>query len=516
MATKAEMVLAVKAVQQGFTTQERVQECMDRQMALAEEGSKVNLVQILYNQKYLTRRQIIFLQSGDGVAFNLDKERDRCAIEGYTLLEKIGRGGMATVFLAERHSDGEQFAIKVLFPHHAENEAFVAGFENEGAMLCGLSHENLVRGVEVGRSGIFHYMALEYVKGESVQSMINSHGALPEELALAIILQVARVLDYLGSQDITHRDIKPDNMLINRDGQIKLCDLGFAKVITPEAAGIEDQTCGTVQYISPEQARGRTDVDIRSDIYSLGATLYHLIVGEVPFSGEDRMEIMAKQVREGLSSPKLKNRRQDVARHTHYFIEKMMAKDREVRYQSPAEVIEDIEATVEGNRSLQFNPYGSEREDPFATFFESRDSDRENPGAGFAEGNEDSASSRRSRVSDRSRLSGASGRRRQRGETRQISRGNRKERLSGRRRASGDREDSSPDDSIRRKSGISGARRSGRLRPAAEENSEEATEGRSESRKRISRERGRRPGRRSSRRRTSWFRRNEDDEDKKK
>ena len=179
-------------------------------------------------------------------------------------------------------------------------------------------------------------------------------------------------------------------------------------------------------------------------------------------------------------------------------------------------MIEDIEATVEGNRSLQFNPYGSEREDPFATFFESRDSERESLGAGLAEGKEDSASSRRSRVSDRSRLSGASGRRRQRGETQQISRGNRKERLSGRRRASTDRKDTPADDSIRRKSGISGARRSGRLRPAAEENNDEATDGRSESKKRISRERGQRPGRRSSSRRTSWFRRNEDNEDKKK
>jgi serine/threonine protein kinase len=141
----------------------------------------------------------------------------------------------------------------------------------------------------------------------------------------------------------------------SKDGRVMLVDLGFAAPIRKDLAGqYEDETCGTVQYISPEQAKGMADLDIRADIYSLGATLYHMVVGELPFTGKDSMEVMAKQVMEGLNQHSLKGGKISV--HMHYFIEKMMSKERDFRYQTAREVVDDITEVLEGAADLQYNP----------------------------------------------------------------------------------------------------------------------------------------------------------------
>ncbi len=366
------MVLAVKAVQNQFLTQEQVQQCMDIQRQLAEKGKNISMVRIFEKKKLLSKHQLHFLITGEGVSIDLGTPEGRKTIDDYLINGRIGQGGMATVYSAKTRELRDPMALKILFPHHYHNKRFVEGFLNEAKMLYELEHPNLVRGADYGQSGGYYYMALEFVDGPSVQEMIDTEGKLTEEMALHVILQVARCLEYLGSKGITHRDIKPDNMLMTKKGQIKLCDLGFAKA-AGSGDGEEDFTCGTVQYISPEQARGRSDVDIRSDIYSMGATLYHLVIGEVPFSGSDGMEVMAKQVLEGLDAEKTK----DISHHMHYFIEKMMAKEREIRYQSPAELIEDLEGVVEGQEQLQFNPESVKK----ALFSEVDDPERERSGS---------------------------------------------------------------------------------------------------------------------------------------
>lgn len=353
MATKEEMVLLVKAVQNNFIGPQVAQQVLDIQKAYADQKKTISLVTILTKKQLLTPFQLRFITTGEGVSIDLANSAECSQIPGYEIFDKCGQGGMATVFTA--YSDalkGDVVALKILFPHHYHNQRFVEGFLNEARLLSELDHPNLVRGYDYGKGGDLYYMALEFVDGQSVQDLLEQHGRLEEDLALHIILQVARALDYLGQIGITHRDIKPDNMLMNARGDLKLIDLGFAKdASTADEAGV---TCGTVQYISPEQARGRSDVDIRSDIYSLGATLYHLVIGEVPFSGADNMEVMAQQVLAELSSEKTKGG--VISHHMHYFIEKMMAKERDIRYQSPREIIDDIESVVSGNRELSFKP----------------------------------------------------------------------------------------------------------------------------------------------------------------
>jgi len=195
---------------------------------------------------------------------------------------------------------------------------------------------------------------MEYINGDDLQDLLRKGMTFNEDAALYIVLQAARALEYMRSQGILHRDIKPGNIMLKRDNTVKLIDLGFATSVGGQGENA-DSTLGTVQYISPEQARGQNDLDIRSDIYSLGATLYQLIVGELPFSGTDEQEIMAKQILDSLSSSALKDRAR-ISPHMHYFIEKMMAKDREIRYQNPIELIDDIEEKIRGKKTLTFRP----------------------------------------------------------------------------------------------------------------------------------------------------------------
>lgn len=349
MATKKEMMIAVKAVQANFCNQKQVQKCLEIQRSLMQDkGQEVSLLTIMKKKGYLTSEQIKAVKASLPKIRTITVEDN--PIEGYKLIRKIGQGGMAIVFLASHPKHGE-IALKILFPHHNSNLEYANGFMNEAQLVCSMNHPNLVRGLDHGKSNDHYFLAMEYVDGSrSVKDVLDEQGPFEEDTALHIIVQVAKALVYISSCGILHRDIKPDNTLITSNGTVKVCDLGFAKTIEKNAkkSGL---TCGTVQYISPEQAKGQGDVDVRSDIYSLGATLYHLVVGKVPFTGADSMEVMAKQVLESLSD--IKNRR--ISHHMHYFIEKMMAKDRDIRYQSPQELIEDIENTIEGKRSLNFD-----------------------------------------------------------------------------------------------------------------------------------------------------------------
>jgi serine/threonine-protein kinase len=289
------------------------------------------------------------------------------SLPGYRIQGKLGAGGMGVVFKAQDIKTGRVVAIKMIFPKTAANPTLFLNFRREAELLIRFKHPNIIRGYYVtpaeGVNGL-HYLVMEYAEGDSIQALIDQAQAqagqaagLNEELALLIIMQAANALDYLQKNNILHRDIKPDNLLLNKKlGQVKLCDLGFAQPISqPAETSYENAstTSGTIAYMSPEQARGQS-ADIRSDIYSLGATLYHMITGKTPFSGTSDLEIMAKQVMNNLRSAEIKNK--GISPLVLYFIEKMMAKEKEIRYQTPDEIITDIKSQMEGFRSLEFHP----------------------------------------------------------------------------------------------------------------------------------------------------------------
>lgn len=362
MATKQEMLLMALAVKQGMIQKEQVQECMDLQAALQEQkGVDLPLVQIALKKKYLTEEQTANLTGGQidipGVGDHVSVQ-DASRIPIFEIQKEIGQGGMATVFLATQKSTNRQCALKVLFPKHLKNPKFVERFVREGKLLKEFECESIAKGFEYGRAGKenpLYFMSMEYIDGPSIQDLLDRDGPFDEQKAIYVITEAARALAYMQERGVVHRDVKPDNIMWSKDGRVMLVDLGFATPIRKDLAGqYEDETCGTVQYISPEQAKGMADLDIRADIYSLGATLYHMVVGELPFTGKDSMEVMAKQVMEGLNQHSLKGGKISV--HMHYFIEKMMSKERDFRYQTAREVVDDITEVLEGAADLQYNP----------------------------------------------------------------------------------------------------------------------------------------------------------------
>ncbi len=276
-------------------------------------------------------------------------------IPGIRISGKLGVGGTATVFLADDVRNRRKVALKIIHPSLARDPKALGRFQREAKLLVQFDHPNIVKGYSHGMMGPLAYFLMEHLDGESAQEVLEREKRFTEARALEIILEIARAIEYMQTQGIVHRDIKPGNIYIMKDGGVKVLDLGFAQPMGADAAaGEEETTSGTVQYMSPEQARGQRDLDVRADIYSLGATLYHMVMGELPFSGGDSLEVMAKQVMEALNSSEIKNRR--ISRHMNYFIERMMSKDKDLRYATPKELIDDITEQIEGFRSLEFHP----------------------------------------------------------------------------------------------------------------------------------------------------------------
>jgi len=265
-------------------------------------------------------------------------------VGNYLLVEKLGAGGMGAVYRARRAADDEVVALKILPRSRATDEEFLTRFEQEARAAFELSHPNIVRALDMGQADGYHYIAMEYVDGRDLFSMLEEHGKLAVSQAIDIAVQMAAALEHAHEARLVHRDIKPDNILIDKSGMAKLTDLGLVMEEAP-AGGKPRITkrglaMGTPFYFSPEQARGEEDIDIRSDIYALGATLYEMVTGKPPFEGENAAQVMLQHIQEQVISPK------DIDRSLPdglcRVIEKMMAKDREDRYQDPTELLEDL------------------------------------------------------------------------------------------------------------------------------------------------------------------------------
>jgi serine/threonine-protein kinase len=273
-------------------------------------------------------------------------------IKGFKILGKLGVGGTAEVFKARDLQLNKTVALKILLASLARDRKSLGAFVREAKMLKQMDHESICRGYGIKRAGETIFAVLDYVEGETLQEILDKTEApLPEEQALEVILQVAEALEYMHSLGLVHRDVKPGNIMFTPRGRAKLIDLGFCAPVGE--AGPSDTAAGTKAFLAPEQALGGGVADLRSDIYSLGATLFQLTVGRLPFGDGEDDDVLRKHVMEQLSSPELKG--QAFSTHLQYFIEKMMAKDAGVRYQTWGELIADVSGQLEGKRSADFH-----------------------------------------------------------------------------------------------------------------------------------------------------------------
>jgi formylglycine-generating enzyme required for sulfatase activity len=267
----------------------------------------------------------------------------------YRLLKKLGEGAMGVVYLAEDTKEKVKVALKILPRKHAADPEFMKRFRRESEAACRLRHPNIVRAFEAGEDVGYHFYVMEYCEGEALDAALKRAGILPWSRSLEIVRDVARGLQYAHAQGFIHRDIKPANIFITLDGMSKILDLGLSKNIDEADQSfrtLSGAVVGTPHYISPEQATSAKSIDGRTDYYSLGATLYHLLTGEPPFSGTTLYEILSKHVNAELPNP------QDLAENIPdgvvHVLRKMMAKSANDRYGDGGELIRDLDLVLQG------------------------------------------------------------------------------------------------------------------------------------------------------------------------
>lgn len=326
------------AIGKKFITAQQLEECLQEQQRKLSLGISERIGDILCSKEYMDFTQVREVLKIQGV-----KLRE---IGGYELIQKVGQGGMGAVYKARQKNLDRIVALKILPPGIEQNKSFIERFFQEARSAAKLNHPNIVRGIDVGQAGEFYYFAMEFVDGKSLRELIKEEGAISEKRALALTEQVALALQHAAKSNIVHRDIKPDNILLDNSGTAKLSDLGLAFQNEDMVKAKTGATLGTPHYISPEQASGEKNVDTRSDIYSLGATLYHMVTGNTPFEAESAAVLMTKHINEEPEDPKSINPL--LSKEIGILISKMMTKRREDRYQTPDELLADIRAIMEG------------------------------------------------------------------------------------------------------------------------------------------------------------------------
>src|SRR6266849_295723 len=283
----------------------------------------------------LTHFQSEQLLQGKWRRFNIGK---------YKVLERLGAGGMGSVYLCEHKLMRRRVAVKVLPTAKASDPSALERFYREARAVAALDHANIVHAYDIDQDEDLHFLVMEYVDGANLQELVKRSGPLSVQRAANYIWQAALALQHAHEQGLVHRDIKPGNILVDRTGVVKVLDMGLALFFHEEDEQLtkkhDDGTLGTADYLSPEQAMDSHEVDIRTDIYSLGVTFYFLLTGRAPFEG---MPIAQKLLAHQMKQPKpIGEHRKDVPAGVAAVLEKMMSKRVDTRYTTPGDVADAL------------------------------------------------------------------------------------------------------------------------------------------------------------------------------
>jgi serine/threonine-protein kinase len=330
--------LAHALISRGLVTREEVQGCRPAAGAPpGPEGLLARLVQVgllTAGQAKRARKEVASLVGQQ--------------IPGYQLLEKLGTGATGVVYKARQLSMDRLVAVKVLHAKLASRPAYLARLTHEARVAAKLSHNNIVQAIDVGSAGPLHYFVMELVEGKTIREELEAGKVYGEREGVEIAIQVAQALAHAARRGLVHRDVKPANIVMTSEGIAKLADLGMARTAADDEETRRKErglTIGTPFYISPEQVRAEEDIDTRSDLYSLGATLYHMVTGRPPFEGTSE-EVFDKHLREQLTPPDHLN--QQLSGGLGEVVEVLMAKDRDQRYQTPDDAVIDLECLLAG------------------------------------------------------------------------------------------------------------------------------------------------------------------------
>jgi serine/threonine protein kinase len=309
--------------------------------ALAEAAAKPDadaeaLVGDLVKRGYLTAYQVRRLWKGQGSELFLNQ---------YVLLDRLGEGGMGEVYRARHTTLGREVALKVMRKEKLAKPQSVKRFHREIRAVATLAHENVVMAYDADQSGDVHFFAMEFVDGTTLERLVEEKGPLPVAEACEYVRQAALGLQHAFEKGLVHRDVKPANLLVDKNGVVKISDLGLVLIEDPETGEAasrltkEGLTVGTPDFVAPEQARNPRAADVRADIYALGCTLYYLLQGEPPFPGGTPTEKMLRHARETVPAPS----RADVPPGVKAVVATMTARKPEQRFQTPAAVATALE-----------------------------------------------------------------------------------------------------------------------------------------------------------------------------
>ncbi|WP_372370469.1 protein kinase [Candidatus Uabimicrobium sp. HlEnr_7] len=339
-----ELAFARRIVRQGLISGEQMLECIK-----FLRGSKnLSLKEILLRKGYVNEEAIEKIENSF-LANEVSKIKEgETTLGSYLLLKKLGEGAMGCVYKAKHTKGGRVVALKILDQELAEDPGFIARFVREAKNAAKLKkHPNIVEAYDIGEYQGKFYFAMELVEGCSLAHIVYSKGKISEKQALIICRQIASALEHAHRFSIVHRDVKPENILYSQEGIVKLCDLGLAKDLSQDIYHTAGITVGTACYASPEQ--GSKNIDIRTDIYSLGVCLYQMLTANLPT--ENRHFTIGS----------------DISENTSLLIRKMTAINRKERYQTPTELLQDLKSILQGQK-LKFDESfsGEEQEqDPY-------------------------------------------------------------------------------------------------------------------------------------------------------
>jgi serine/threonine protein kinase len=329
-------------IDMGLATKTEIAFCREQQKQASDPNAR-SLADLLVEHSFITVNQAKRIRQ-------TLTERKTNRIPGYEILGQLGKGAMATVYKARQVSLDRIVAVKILPKKMNESRDFVERFYKEGKAAARLSHNNIVQAIDVGESpeGL-HYFVMEYLEGKTLYDMMapppaGEGHAFTEDEALDISIQMADALAHAHQRGLIHRDVKPKNIMLTPLGVAKLTDLGLARQTDDKAAAESEagKAYGTPYYISPEQIRGDVDIDFRADIYSLGATMYHLVTGRPPFEGDTPSAVMHQHLKQPLIPADHVNT--ELSSGFGEIIDVAMAKRREERYASTEELLEDLRA----------------------------------------------------------------------------------------------------------------------------------------------------------------------------